>query len=1496
MPIRKHIGIHQNGGKVGKLQKGYKYTGEKTKTGLSVIKKIKQKKTNKKIKQIGGTVQLLQERLYPTISRIVRKAIVNTNKFLSDNRDKNIIIEALILCSGKEYFPSRAETINNMIKDIRRDSFRNPFNQYFFEKSNKFNLVNYGDACLLFYCGTKAMSKFISLKNSTNFLYKLHLNISDSDSDSHMEFARLYINSLLVFYLNGYDDLVFLDGPDWLSMKTRTIKSKDQSHIEHYMLESNLRSLGLTSVIDDKINFKDEMNKNYQFNKWKLYDHISNQFYLRPEMGDFEGTTIALKVAVLPKGMGSPQSFIPINILKLQTSTEKIEYQMAGNLNFAYLYYVLNNIVSKAETNKKELNQLKFLSQMLKNGNINCILSKNKEQISNFDKIRKTLFRRIFDKNAREKKPYTIPIILKDIPEKIKDSYTNCHETLGKIKEDMKMFLLPWLVFNSKPHVSKILGSDNYINPGIYKISLNYIPGSLWENLTIENFKYKNKDNFKEHQENVNNYKNMSEVLRMGRYQWKKIPAILSSRGSFLADRALYANILNSWATKMYEWAMLQNPESLHYLDRYTYGVSRSLNTYLLISTITGTFKDEEAQNDAEILPTYEGNPTYRQVLEGHLKFYSNSLNLDRNEFFKDAVFPKNGMWLFRSVKLLNLKDGTTPWNLQKNQILKQYAMISCSTNFHMVLKKYYKGQQDNCIYKIKIKKQSRVLYLFNSMNDKLSKKKEEEEVLLPYGCDLRVISTNYEYYDTGFTTKVLIITCELIDSPVLENKKMNIKEKTDRIINDAINFSNKTNSKTNSCVDMNSINHMNLISDIGIGNRFVDLLPKEEEKEYNYLGTKKIDNQDYANYAEKAFNDFKGYKNNLNNIKVTPFNKSNNTNENVKYIKNFCKQIFNNISTKSYPNENYDIPRRNHGGLNHLRSLKFGVLVIELLITSPSINPQIKRELFKTKSFQVMLILSTMFESIMRVDEEGSGQVLCNISLKYFKKLYPTLKRKTYNTSQSPHQIASSILHLVLMKKCFSSNIDNETIETLSKAVSYHFQNKNNLNININKLQILDILNKTKNLNFFIYNAIIISGHYLDHCRMGMAAPSKMIEKDNIKSLFKLFNVPEFKKKMLITKVIKTVAKTEYSSEDYWNTYFLNPKQDKHIVDLKPTEIHKDLSRIVSYPNSKINTMSKACEILDGKYPRKGKYRQGRYPKEGTYRQKYIQRSTNFETAWKDLELEADIRNLLDIFEPKEEDKKDNDKYNEEPSRRWENLRKPEEQKKQIRLNQDLENNEEFNKELKDLENMMNNGGKTKKTQSRNRRQNRRLVRRKNIGGSLTLIRNSSVETPQISSKGIDLFKKVSKIRNSSVEIPQISSKGIDLFKKVSNNKSKYSVRDIHNIFLINLWEKYPKVCNIINISEEMLIKSLTNEKNKESSLKNISLKKGGLKKKVKKGGLKKKVKKDDIKKKVKKGGLKKKIKKDDIKKKVKKDDIKKKVKKGGLKKKIKKEKKTKK
>ena len=42
--VRKHRGIHQTGGKAGKLQKGYKYSGKRLKNGKAEIKKVKSKK------------------------------------------------------------------------------------------------------------------------------------------------------------------------------------------------------------------------------------------------------------------------------------------------------------------------------------------------------------------------------------------------------------------------------------------------------------------------------------------------------------------------------------------------------------------------------------------------------------------------------------------------------------------------------------------------------------------------------------------------------------------------------------------------------------------------------------------------------------------------------------------------------------------------------------------------------------------------------------------------------------------------------------------------------------------------------------------------------------------------------------------------------------------------------------------------------------------------------------------------------------------------------------------------------------------------------------------------------------------------------------------------------------------------------------------------------------------------------------------------------------
>ena len=41
--IRKHSGIHQTGGKAGKLKKGYKYSGKRLKNGQAEIAKCRSK-------------------------------------------------------------------------------------------------------------------------------------------------------------------------------------------------------------------------------------------------------------------------------------------------------------------------------------------------------------------------------------------------------------------------------------------------------------------------------------------------------------------------------------------------------------------------------------------------------------------------------------------------------------------------------------------------------------------------------------------------------------------------------------------------------------------------------------------------------------------------------------------------------------------------------------------------------------------------------------------------------------------------------------------------------------------------------------------------------------------------------------------------------------------------------------------------------------------------------------------------------------------------------------------------------------------------------------------------------------------------------------------------------------------------------------------------------------------------------------------------------------
>jgi len=334
-----------------------------------------------------------------------------------------------------------------------------------------------------------------------------------------------------------------------------------------------------------------------------------------------------------------------------------------------------------------------------------------------------------------------------------------------------------------------------------------------------------------------------------------------------------------------------------------------------------------------------------------------------------------------------------------------------------------------------------------------------------------------------------------------------------------------------------------------------------------------------------------------INGIKLDPFDdKQINNNIYIEnYIKTFCEQIFNNISTKDYPNEKKLIPRQNHGGLNHLRSLKFGIWVITKIIEKSKniIKNDTYEALFPSKQFLIMVILSTMFESIMRVNEDGSGSVLCKLSKDYLNRIYPELDFEQLggkDSTLSTHQLASSIFFMVLMRKCFidkdkdkdKSIISEKDIQLLGRGVAYYYIDEDKLKL---KGLTIDNINEINNLKFFIYYVITVSGHYLDHCRENY---SKMINEPYIVKLFTLFDIQNKEKIELIKLIITTLINTEHI------------EYKGNIEDINET-----------------NNMKKICRKLQGRYDNPN----------------FKDLSLNFEKCYTELDLKSEIKKLLKII-----------------------------------------------------------------------------------------------------------------------------------------------------------------------------------------------------------------------------------------------------------------------
>ena len=408
-------------------------------------------------------------------------------------------------------------------------------------------------------------------------------------------------------------------------------------------------------------------------------------------------------------------------------------------------------------------------------------------------------------------------------------------------------------------------------------------------------------------------------------------------------------------------------------------------------------------------------------------------------------------------------------------------------------------------------------------------------------------------------------------------------KTKNNQLINELFkdpNFISKLQKNIESKLSDIQFNFVNARPSIGhvggaqnVGTELIKILKKINGSNMGYTSTesnnRKSELQRYinamktpSNYSTYDGDSNYNYITNLNNIKLTPFNcaEINNNDYITAYIRDVCNQIFIQVSTKLYPgglhnnmgayafdsNANQRVPRPNHGGLNHLRSIKFSVEIMTIIMTK--LTPPQKKEIFKDRQFLIMLIIAPMFCTISRC-WEGSGQPYSNWTNELITALYPNLssesdsiitwvKADKKSIQYSTQGLISGIFYMTVMKKCFPGKLID--IELLGFALSYYWTPEGN---SIGIKAIINNLKKKKKmtdrnfngdkLKFYIYNGIALFGHYLDHCRGNF---SSEIDEDFIKNLLLIFNITESERSEIIKSVIRTLETTEFQ-KNYSNT-----------------------------------------------------------------------------------------------------------------------------------------------------------------------------------------------------------------------------------------------------------------------------------------------------------------------------------------------------------------------
>ena len=215
------------------------------------------------------------------------------------------------------------------------------------------------------------------------------------------------------------------------------------------------------------------------------------------------------------------------------------------------------------------------------------------------------------------------------------------------------------------------------------------------------------------------------------------------------------------------------------------------------------------------------------------------------------------------------------------------------------------------------------------------------------------------------------------------------------------------------------------------------------------------------------------------------------------------------------------NVPRKNHGWLNHIRSMFFTSIVMH---KCKQRHPTLYNQIYPNPPYESIAVLASLFKSLLRVDEFTSSRF--SISKDLFGQLFPSLSNEPYNIYEVALKInpkwevtnygfISALLFLAICQssRAIADNLSPQFTELLAVSLCYYSDTST--------------LHKGTNDKLLqIHYGMTAAGHYLDHCRGNY---SRLDQENHIQNLYKHMKLNSEDTVSIGRFVYDTMIQTEY-------------------------------------------------------------------------------------------------------------------------------------------------------------------------------------------------------------------------------------------------------------------------------------------------------------------------------------------------------------------------------